>query len=99
MEQNIFPQEYFKIIQYLYQLKKKVIYSSCTTPTDLQKSNGTSRENIENITKSNGNFAPYFVDHHVLSGINFNGHCLMNNNISIPKTTNKFTFLQAASWV
>ena len=79
--------------------KKYVIYFSCTTPTDLQKSNGTSRENIKNVTKTNSNFAPYFADHHVLLGINLNGHCLMNNNISIPKKTNKFTFLQAESWV
>ena len=42
-------------------------------------------ENVENITKSDSNFAPTFVDHHVLSDINFNGHCLINNNISIHK--------------
>ena len=30
------------------------------------------------------NFAPTFVDHHFVSGINFNGHCLVKN-ISIPK--------------
>ena len=29
--------------------------------------------------------APIFVDHHVLQDINFNGHCLINNNITIPK--------------
>ena len=44
-----------------------------------------SEENIENITKSDCNFAPNFVDHHLLSDMNFNGHCLINNNISIPK--------------
>ena len=43
------------------------------------------RINIENITKSDSNFAPTFVDHYVLPGINFNIHCLINNNISIPK--------------
>ena len=32
-----------------------------------------SEENIENITKSDSNFAP-----------NFNGHCLMKNNFSVP---------------
>ena len=26
-----------------------------------------------------------FVDHHVYSDITFNGHCLINKNISIPK--------------
>ena len=44
-----------------------------------------SEENIENITKSDSNFAPTFVNHHVLLGINFNGHCLIKVNISIPK--------------
>ena len=33
-------------------------------------------KNIENITKWGSNFAPTFVDHHVLSDIKFNGHCL-----------------------
>ena len=41
-------------------------------------------KNIKNITKSDINFTPTFVDHHVLSDIEFNGHCLINN-ISIPK--------------
>ena len=44
-----------------------------------------SEESIENITKSDSNFAPTFVDHHVLPDINFNGHCLINNSISNPK--------------
>ena len=43
------------------------------------------KENIENITKSNSNVAPTFVDQHVLPDIIFNGHCLIKNNISIPK--------------
>ena len=43
------------------------------------------KENIENITKSGSNFAPSFVNYHVLPNINFNEHCLINNNISIPK--------------
>ena len=42
-------------------------------------------ESIENITKSDSNFAPTFVDHHVLPDINLNGLCLIKNNISIPK--------------
>ena len=44
-----------------------------------------SEESIENITKSDSNFAPTFVDHHVLPDINFNRHCLIKNNISVPK--------------
>ena len=49
-----------------------------------------SEENIEIITKSDSNFAPTFVDHHLLPDINFNGHCVINN-ISIPK---KIIYLQ-----
>ena len=44
-----------------------------------------SDKNIEKITKSDSHFSPTFVDHHVLPDINFNGHCLIKNNISIPK--------------
>ena len=44
-----------------------------------------SEENIENITKSDSNFAPTFVNHHVLPEINFNGNCLIKNSISILK--------------
>ena len=42
-------------------------------------------ENIEKITKLGSNFAPIFVDHHLLPDINFNGHCLIKNNIYFPK--------------
>ena len=44
-----------------------------------------SEESIENITKSDINFAPTFVDFHLLSDITFNGHYLIKNNISIRK--------------
>ena len=46
-------------------------------------------ENIENITKSDRTFAPTFFDHHLLPGITFNWHCLINNNIFILKTVTK----------
>ena len=39
----------------------------------------------ESITKSDSNFAPTFVDHHLLSYMDFNGQCLIKNDISIPK--------------
>ena len=42
-------------------------------------------ESIENITKSDSNFAPTFVDHHLLPDVNFNGNCLIKNNIFISK--------------
>ena len=65
--------------------KKYFKYFSGTTRIELWKSNRMSEESIENITKSNSNFAPTFVDHHLLPDINFNGNCLTKNNIFIPK--------------
>ena len=59
--------------------KKYIKLFSGTPRIDLWKSNGMSKENIKNIIKSDSNFAPTFVDHHVLPDINFNGHCLINN--------------------
>ena len=59
--------------------KKHIKYFSGTTRINSWKSNGISEENIENITKSDRNFAPTFADHHVLQDINFNGDCLINN--------------------
>ena len=44
-----------------------------------------SEESIENITKLDSSIAPTFVDHHLLSGINFNGHCLIKNDIFASK--------------
>ena len=44
-----------------------------------------SEKSIENITKPDSNFAPTFDDHHLLPDMNFNGHCLITNNISISK--------------
>ena len=59
-------------------------YFSVTIWIDLWKSNEISEENFEIVTKSDSNFEPNFVDHHVLADINFNGHCLINN-IYFPK--------------
>ena len=52
---------------------------------ELNCKNLISEENIENITKSDSNFAPNYVDHHLLPDMNFNGHCLIKINISISK--------------
>ena len=71
--------------------KKYIKYFSGTTRIDSRKSNGMSEENIEIITKSDSNFPPTFVDHHLLPEINFNGHCLINN-ISIPKNISLYIF-------
>ena len=64
---------------------KHIKYFDGTTQIYSWKSNGMSEESIQNITKSDSNFAPSFVDHHSLPGMNFNGHCLIKSNISIPK--------------
>ena len=59
-----------------------------------------SDEYIENITKSDSNFAPTFADHHLLSDRNFNGHCLINNNISIPeKVINLYISYTISPWL
>ena len=65
--------------------KKHVKYFSGTARIDLWKSNEMSEKIIESITKPDSNFAPIFVDHHLLPDINFNGHCLIKNNIYFPK--------------
>ena len=64
---------------------KYIKYFTGTTRIESWKSNGVSEESIENVAKSDSNFAPTFVDHHLLTHMNFNGHCLMKNNNSIPK--------------
>ena len=40
---------------------------------------------IENITKSDSNFAKTFLGHQLLPDRNFTGHCLTKNNTEIPK--------------
>ena len=45
-------------------------------------------KNIENITKSDSNFSSTFVDHHFLSDICFNGHCLISNTSIHKKIVN-----------
>ena len=44
-----------------------------------------SEDSIKNVNKSESNFAPTFVGHHLLPDITFNGPCLMENSISILK--------------
>ena len=57
-----------------------------------------SEENIENITKSDKDFASTFVDYHLLPDINLNGHCLINN-IYIPEKVINICFLHTKSMV
>ena len=42
-----------------------------------------SGEGIENITQTDSNFAPTFVDNHLLPDMNFNGHCLLKEYFSL----------------
>ena len=49
--------------------KKYIKYFSGTTRIYSWNSNGMSKENIRNITKSDSNFATTFVDHHLLPNI------------------------------
>ena len=73
--------------------KKSVKLFSGTTRIDSWKFNGVSEENIENITKSDSNFAPTFFYHQVLQDIKFNGHCLINN-IYVPReATNIYIYI------
>ena len=65
--------------------KNYIAYFHATTRIYLWKSNAISEESVENITKSDSNFAPIFVDHHSLPNKNVNGHCLIKNIIFIPK--------------
>ena len=43
-----------------------------STPIDSWKSSGISEEKVENKSKSDSNFAPTFVDHHVLPDMMIN---------------------------
>ena len=80
--------------------KKHIKYYSSTTRINSWKSNGMSEENVENKTKLHSNFARIFVDHHVLPDINFNEHCLINNNVSIPqKVINLYISYILSPWL
>ena len=84
MDQNIFLgifQNYLIFIP----AKKYIKCFSVTTRIESWKSNTMSEESSENITKSDSNFAPTFVNHHSLPDMNFNGQRLIKNNIYIPK--------------
>ena len=82
------------IIQNYLAFMSAIKYIKCfhyTARIDSFKSNGMSEEIIVNITKSGSNFASTFAGHHSLPNINFNGHYLMKNKISLPnKVINLF---------
>ena len=88
-------QNYFAFIT----AKKFIKYFSGTSRIYSWKSNGMSKENIDNITKSDSNFAPTFANHHVLPDINFNGPCLINNIYIPKKTINLYISYILNSWL
>ena len=59
-----------------------------------------SEDNFENMTKSDINFAPIFVDHYLLPDVNLNGHCLIKNNIYISnKVINLYISYKLTPWL
>ena len=52
-----------------------------------------SDKNIEKVIKSDNVFTPTFVNYYTLPDKNFNGHCLIKNNIFIPKKSNESIYL------
>ena len=70
-----------------YIIPDKKCITCFTDPTQIEswKSEGNSEESIVSIAKLDGYFGPTFVDNHLLPGNNFNEHCLIKNNIFIPK--------------
>ena len=74
--------KYFSLGIFQYDLvfiptKTSIKYFHGNSQIHSWKSNEMSEEGIENITKSDSNFASTNVDYHSLPDINFNGHCLM----------------------
>ena len=78
-EAKCFSSEIFQNYLVSIPAKKYINYFSGTTWIDSWKSIWMSQENIENITKSDSNFASTFIDQNVLHGINFNKNSLIIN--------------------
>ena len=56
-----------------------------------------SEENIEK--KPDSNFAPTFVDYHVLADINVNAQCLINNIYLPKKAINTYISFTLNTWL
>ena len=65
--------------------KKYIKHFSGTSRIDSEKPKGMSEEKTENITKSDTDFAPAFVDYYIFPAIYFNGDLLIKKNVSIRK--------------
>ena len=79
--------------------KKYIKYFSNITRIDSWKSNGMPEENTENITNSDRNFVPTFLDHHLLPDLNFNRHCLINNIYISKKVINIYISYTLIPWL
>ena len=89
----------FEIYLVFMSAKKYIKYFNSTTRIGSWESNGISEENIENITKSDGNFAQTLVDHLVLTDISFNENCLINNIYIPKKVINIYTSYTVTPWL
>ena len=89
----------FEIYLVFMSAKKYIKYFNSTTRIGSWESNGISEENIENVTKSDGNFAQTFVDHLVLTDISFNENCLINNIYIPKKVINIYTSYTVTPWL
>ena len=89
----------FEIYLVFMSAKKYIKYFNSTTRIGSWESSGISEENIENITKSDGNFAQTFVDHLVLTDISFNENCLINNIYIPKKVINIYTSYTVTPWL
>ena len=58
-----------------------------------------SEESTESITKSDSNFAPIFVDHHLLPDMNFNGHYLIDSILVPKKLMNLYISYSLSPWL
>ena len=64
----------------LLSTKKYFRFFTNTSQIYSWKSKGFSEESIENITTSDRNFGRYLINYYPLANVEFNGHCLVNNN-------------------
>ena len=83
----------FEIYLVFMSAKKYIKYFNSTTRIGSWESNGISEENIENITKSDGNFALALTD------ISFNENCLINNIYIPKKVINIYTSYTVTPWL
>ena len=98
-EAKYFPSEIFQDDLVFIPPKKHIKCFSGTTQNDLWKSNEMSKENIEDITKSDSSFPSTLVDHYIFPNVNFNGRCLINYISIHNKSNESIRFLHTNSIV